>query len=43
MTIEPLTMVVVDILGKYVVGQGATLVKEAGQSAFQAAAKLLNR
>ena len=43
MTIDPLTMVVVDILGKYVVDKGATLVKEAGQSAVQAAAKLFER
>ena len=43
MTINPLTMVVVDILGKYVVDKGATLVKEAGQSAVQAAAKLFER
>jgi len=43
MTIDPLTMVVVDILGKYVVDKGATLLKEAGQSAVQAAAKLFER
>ena len=43
MTIDPLTMVVVDILGKYVVDKGATLVKEAGQSAIQAAAQLFEK
>ena len=43
MTIDPLTMVVVYILGKYVVDKGATLVKEAGQSAVQAAAKLFEQ
>ena len=43
MTIDPLTMVVVDILGKYVVDKGATLVKEAGQSAVQAATKLFEQ
>ncbi len=40
MTIEALTMVVVDILGKYVVDNGATLLKEAGQAAAQAASQL---
>lgn len=43
MTIDPLTMLVVDILGKYVVDKGATLLKEAGQSAVQAAAKLFEQ
>jgi hypothetical protein len=43
MAIDPLTMVVVDILGKYVIDKGATLLKEAGQSAVQAAAKLFEQ
>ena len=43
MTIDPLTMVVVDILGRYVVDKGATLLKEAGQTAVQAAAKLFEQ
>lgn len=40
MTIEALTMVIVDILGRYVVDNGATLLKEAGQAAAQAASQL---
>ena len=43
MTIDPLTMVVVDILGKYVVDKGTTLVKEAGHSAAQAASQLFEK
>jgi len=43
MTIDPLTMLVVDVLGKYVIDEGATLLKEAGQSAVQAAAKLFEQ
>jgi hypothetical protein len=40
MTIDSLTMLVVDVLGKYIVDQGATLVKEAGQAAAKAASQL---
>ncbi len=40
MTIDPFIMLIVDVLGKYVVDKGATLVKEAGQAAAQAASKL---
>ena len=40
MTIDPFTMLIVDVLGKYVVDKGATLVKEAGQAAAQAASQL---
>jgi hypothetical protein len=40
MLTEPLIMLVVDVLGKYVVDAGATLVKEAGQAAAQAASRL---
>ena len=40
MTIDPLTMLVVNVLGKYVVDKGATLVKEVGQAAAQAASQL---
>lgn len=43
MTIDPLTMVVVDILGKYVIDKGATLLKEVGQSAAQAASLLFEK
>ena len=43
MSIDPLTMLVVDVLGKYVVDKGATLLKEAGQSAVQAAAQLFEQ
>lgn len=43
MTIDPLTMLVVDILGKYVIDKGATLLKDRGQSAVQAAAHLFER
>ena len=43
MTMDPLIMVAVDVLGKYVIDQGATLLKEAGQSAVQAAAKLFEQ
>lgn len=43
MTIDPLTMVVVDILGKYVIDKGATLLKELGQSAAQAASLLFEK
>ena len=40
MTLDPLTMMVVDVLGKYVVDQGATLLKEVGQVTAQAASQL---
>jgi hypothetical protein len=40
MTTEALTLIVVDILGKFVVDHGATLLKEAGQAAAQAASQL---
>jgi len=40
MAIDPLTILVVDVLGKYVVDKGATLLKEAGQAAAQAASQL---
>lgn len=40
MAIDPLIMLVVDVLGKYVVDKGATLLKEAGQAAAQAASQL---
>ena len=43
MTIDPLTMVVVDILGKYVIDKGATLLKETGHSAAQAASQLFEK
>ena len=43
MTIDPLTMVVVDILGKYVIDKGATLLKEVGQSAAQTASLLFEK
>ena len=43
MTIDPLTMIVVDILGKYVVDKGATLLKETGHSAAQAASQLFEK
>lgn len=43
MTIDPLTMLIVDVLGKYVIDEGATLLKEAGQSAAQAAAQLFEQ
>jgi len=40
MSVEALTMVVVDILGKYVVDHGATLLEEAGQAGVQVASQL---
>jgi hypothetical protein len=40
MTIDALSMIVVDVLGKFVVDNGATLIKEAGQAAAQAASNL---
>jgi hypothetical protein len=40
MTINLFTVMVVDILSKYVVDKGATLVKESGQAAAQAASQL---
>lgn len=40
MTIDPLTMLVVDVLGKYVIDKGATLLKEAGQASAQVASQL---
>jgi 3D (Asp-Asp-Asp) domain-containing protein len=43
MTIDPLTMMVVDVIGKYVIDKGATLLKEAGQAATQAAAQLFEQ
>jgi hypothetical protein len=43
MTVDPLIMLVVDILGKYVIDQGASLLKEAGQAAVQAAARLFEQ
>jgi len=43
MTIDPITMVVVDILGKYAVDKGVTLLKEAGQATAHAAAQLFDR
>ena len=43
MTMDPLTMLVVDILGKYVVDKGATLLKETGHSAAQAASQLFEK
>jgi len=36
-------MVVVDILGKYVIDKGATLLKETGHSAAQAASQLFEK
>ena len=43
MSIDPLIMLVVDVLGKYVIDKGATLLKEVGQSAVQAAAQLFQQ
>ena len=40
MTINPLTMIAVDVLGKFVIDNGATLIKESGQAAAQIASKL---
>jgi hypothetical protein len=40
MIIDALTLLVVDVLGKYVVDQGATLLGEVGQTAAQAASQL---
>jgi hypothetical protein len=40
MTMDPLTMLVVEVLGKYVVDRGATLLGEVGQTAAQAASQL---
>ena len=43
MAVDPLIMVVVDILGKYAIDKGASLLKEVGQSAVKAAAKLFEQ
>ena len=43
MSIDPLIMLVVDLLSKYVIDQGATLLKEAGQTAAQAVAQLFQQ
>ncbi len=43
MATDPFIMMVVDVLGKYVIDKGATLLQEAGQSAVQAAAKLFEQ
>lgn len=40
MPIDPLVVVIVNVLGKYVIDKGATLVREAGQAAAQAAYQL---
>jgi len=40
MIIDALTLLVVDVLGKYVVDKGATLLDEVGQTAAQAASQL---
>lgn len=40
MTIEAITMITVDVLGKFVLDNGATLLKEAGRSAVQIASQL---
>ena len=40
MTIDALTMIAVDVLGKFVVDNGATLIKETGQVAVHIASKL---
>ena len=40
MLTEPLITLIVGVLGKYIVDEGATLVKEVGQSAAQAASRL---
>jgi hypothetical protein len=40
MTIDALSMIAVDVLGKFVLDNGATLIKEAGQAAAQAASNL---
>lgn len=40
MTIDPLTMIVVDVLGKFVIDNGVTLIKESGQAATHVASKL---
>ena len=40
MLTEPLILLVVDVLGKYIVDHGVTLMKEAGQAAVQAASQL---
>jgi hypothetical protein len=40
MTIDTLTMIAVDVLGKFVVDNGATLIKETGQAAAHVASKL---
>ena len=40
---DPLTSAVVTLLGKYVVDKGASLLKEAGQAAVDAAAKLFEK
>jgi len=40
---DPLTSAVVAVIGKYAVDKGATLLKEAGQAAVEAAAKLFEK
>jgi hypothetical protein len=40
MTIDPLTVLVVDVLGRYAVDKGMTLLTEAGQAAALAASRL---
>lgn len=40
MTIEALSLIIVDVLGKFIVDNGATLIKEAGQAAAKAASEL---
>lgn len=42
MTIDPLTVLVVDVLGKYALDKGVTLLKEAGQAAAFAASRLFD-
>lgn len=32
---DPLTVAIIDVLGKYAIDQGITLLKEAGQAAAQ--------
>ncbi len=40
---DPITFAVTTILGKYAIDKGATLIKEAGQAAADAAAKLFQK
>jgi hypothetical protein len=40
---DPLTAAVVTVLGKYTIDKGATLLKEAGQAAADAAARLFHK